>query len=240
MNDLLDLLGRQLGDDRVERLSREIGADPSATSKAVEVALPLLVGGLARNAASPQGAASLSRALDRDHTPDLLDNLGSLLGGAGGGDTGGAGGLLGSLLGGGSRSSGGVGSLLGSILGGGGPKALDGAGILGHIFGSRRPGVEQGMERASGLGSAQIGKLLTLLAPIVMSALAKAKQSRSLDEGGLSGYLGEQRREIETRTPGMGSGGLLGMLDRDDDGSIADDIASIGVSLGGSLLGGRR
>lgn len=247
MNDLLELLGSQLGGSHVERLSREIGADPSATAKAVETALPLLVGGLARNAASPQGAASLTRALDRDHRGDLLDNLGSLFGDDGGvrsgegGSGGTAGELLGSLLGGGARSEAGVGSLLGSILGGGGsPKALDGAGILGHIFGQRQRGVENGVGRASGLDAAQVAKLLAMLAPLVMSALAKAKSGRQLDEGGLAGYLGQQQRQIERRTPEMKPGGLLGMLDRDNDGSIADDIAQIGVSLGGSLLSGRR
>lgn len=259
MTDLLQLVSRQLDPRGVEHIGREIGAAPDATARAIETALPLLVGGLAGNAnRSPQGAGALSAALERDHSPDLLEGLGSLLGGGGGSGGGGlgealggllgggggaAGGALGDLLGGGGASGGGgggLGDLLGSVLGGGGPKALDGAGILGHVFGNRRPGVERGVERASGLDGAQVGKLLALLAPLVMSALSKVRRERSLDDAGLAGYLDRERSTIERRTPNLGSGGLLGMLDRDDDGSIADDIAKIGVSLGGALLSARR
>jgi hypothetical protein len=223
MDDLLGLIGSQLGSGAVEQLSRQIGADRDATAKGIETSLPLLIGGLARNTRSTDGAASLARALDRDHGGGLIDNLGALLGG-GGGD--GGGGALGSLLG----------SVLGGRGGGGAqPKALDGAGILAHIFGPKQSPVETGVGRASGLDKGQVAKLLMLLAPMVMSALAKFKQQKSLDDGGLADLLGQQRSRIEQKTPQM-KGSLLDLLDRDQDGSIADDIASLGASIGGRLL----
>lgn len=80
MSSILDILGQQLGGDAIGQLSRTIGADPAATSKAVSGALPLLLGALARNAASPQGAQSLASALERDHDGSLLDNLSGFLG----------------------------------------------------------------------------------------------------------------------------------------------------------------
>jgi hypothetical protein len=226
MADLLDLIGSQLGSGAVTQLSRQIGADPDATAKGIETALPLLLGGLARNASKPEGASALANALDRDHSADLLDSLGALLGGGGGG-----GGGLGSLLG-----------AAGALFGGGSasgaqPKALDGAGILGHILGSKRTPVETGVSRASGLDKGQVGKLLMMLAPLVMSALAKSKKQSNLDSGGLADLLGRQRAQVEQRTPQM-KGGLLDMLDRDNDGSIADDIAALGASIGGKLLRG--
>ncbi|HVS14796.1 MAG TPA: DUF937 domain-containing protein [Thermoanaerobaculia bacterium] len=227
MTDLLDLIGSQLGPDAVSQLSRRIGADPGATSKGIETALPLLLGGLARNASRPQGASALAQALERDHAPDLVDNLGALLGGGGRG-----GGGLGALLGAASEMFGG-GSAAASQ-----PKALDGAGILGHILGSKRAPVETGVSRASGLDKGQVAKLLMMLAPLVMSALAKSKQQSNLDSGGLADLLGRQRAEVEQRTPQMKGGGLLDLLDRDNDGSIADDIASLGASIGGRLLRG--
>jgi hypothetical protein len=46
------------------------------------------------------------------------------------------------------------------------------AGILGHIFGERRTNVEAGVGKATGLDQQKIGKPLTILAPIVMAALA--------------------------------------------------------------------
>ncbi|HVS64139.1 MAG TPA: DUF937 domain-containing protein [Thermoanaerobaculia bacterium] len=243
MDDLLDLVGRQLGPGAVEQLSRQLGAAPDATAKGIETSLPLLIGGLARNTRSTEGAESLSRALERDHRADLIDNLGSLLGGGGQGGGGGLGALLG---GGGGDGGGGLGSLLGAAgalfggeRGGGAqqPKALDGAGILKHILGSKQSPVEEGVGRASGLDKGQVAQLLMMLAPIVMSALAKAKQGKNLDGGGLSDLLGQQRSRIEQRTPQM-KGSLLDLLDRDGDGSIADDIASWGAKLGGRLLRG--
>lgn len=60
---------------------------------------------------------------------------------------------------------------LGALLGAGG--VADGGGILGQVLGRTQPDVEHGVEQASGLGSDQTKKLLMILAPIVIGALAK-------------------------------------------------------------------
>jgi hypothetical protein len=247
MSDLLQLLSRQL-EGRVGAIGQQIGADPGSTEKGIEMALPLLMGALANNAARPNGAHQLSRALDRDHSPDLLDQLGGLLGGGGGGGGGALGGLLGGLLGGGGGgarggAAGGLGSLLEGLAGGskpaGLPKSLDGAGILGHILGPKRGAVQQGIERGSGLSGQQVMKLLVMLAPLVMSALSKVKQQQRLDDNGLADVLTRERAEMEQRTPQLRGKGFLDLLDQNDDGSIVDDLARIGTSLGGSLFGRR-
>ncbi len=93
MTSIIDTLQQQLGPDTIEQLSQSIGADPAATSNAVSLALPALLGGLSHNASNQQGAAALDRALD-DHDGSILDNLGGLFGGGGGG-----GGIGGAILG---------------------------------------------------------------------------------------------------------------------------------------------
>lgn len=190
---ILDTLSSHLTPATIRQMSATIGADPAATSKAVNLALPALLAGLTRNASNPQGAQALDRALN-DHNGSILDNLGGLLGGAAGGGIGGA--------------------------------------ILGHIFGSRRGPVEQGVGKASGLNSAQIGQLLVMLAPIVMGVLGRMKQQKGIDASRLPDVLQQSTRKMEQQAPG--AGGLAGILDSNNDGQIADDIAR----MGSSVLGG--
>jgi hypothetical protein len=78
MASLLDNLQKYVSGDTLQQLSSQLGADPGATSSAVSAALPILVGALARNASSTEGATSLNRALD-DHDGSILDNIGAML-----------------------------------------------------------------------------------------------------------------------------------------------------------------
>jgi hypothetical protein len=70
-----DLLNQRIGTGEIEQMSRVIDADPQQTSNAVSAALPLILGGLSRNAASGDGASSLLGALDRDHDGSVLDDV---------------------------------------------------------------------------------------------------------------------------------------------------------------------
>ena len=97
MTSILETVQQQLGPAAIQQISRSLGADPATTASAVSVALPALLGGLSRNAANPQGAAALDRALDA-HDGSILDNLGSLLGSGAASGIGGA--ILGHILGG--------------------------------------------------------------------------------------------------------------------------------------------
>jgi len=84
MASLLDGLMQQLGGDTMRQLSTQLGADPATTQKAVSAALPTLLGALAKNAQSPEGAAALAGAIDRDHDGSALQNIAATLGGGGG------------------------------------------------------------------------------------------------------------------------------------------------------------
>jgi hypothetical protein len=198
MNSLLDLVSQRLGGDNLRQISRQIGADEGTTQDAISMALPVLLGGLARNAAQPDGPAVLDRALN-NHDGSLLDNLGSLLGGQ---------------------------------------ANAQGAGILGHVLGAKRAPVEQGIGRASGLTQQQVGKLLLVLAPLVMAALGRMKRQESVQPGGMGSVLQREQEEVARRAPA--AGGLVGILDQNNDGSIVDDLARMGPGLLGGLFGGRR
>ncbi len=78
MFSLQDLLGAQQGNEALDQISGQVGAEPSLVNTAIQAALPAILGGLASNASSPQGAQSLDTALEQDHDGSILGNLGSL------------------------------------------------------------------------------------------------------------------------------------------------------------------
>jgi hypothetical protein len=242
MSSLFDQLSQHVNSDTIGQLAHQIGASPRQTEEAVSAAMPMLLGALARNSATPQGAAGILGALERDHDGSLLDSLGGLLGGSSGGSGGGLGdigGILGGLLG-GSNSGGG---------GGGGMMDMGGA-ILGHVFGGKQGNVAATVGKSTGLQSGQILKLLALLAPIVMGVLGRQnRQSGGLDQGGLADILGGAFQKSAAQAPASvqaeaGAGGmgdlLSSVLDRDHDGSIMDDLMEQGGGILGSLLGGPK
>lgn len=79
MSDLAQFIVGQLGGSSMSRLGQAIGTDEGGAAKAVSAALPLLLGALSRNAAEPEGADALHRALERDHDGSLLDDLSQTL-----------------------------------------------------------------------------------------------------------------------------------------------------------------
>ncbi|MBI1224488.1 MAG: DUF937 domain-containing protein [Bacteroidetes bacterium] len=84
MGNLFDLLQGHMDENVVDHLSNQIGgADRAQTATAAQSIVSTLLAGLAKNASTPEGAASLNNALERDHDGSLLDNLMGMLGGGG-------------------------------------------------------------------------------------------------------------------------------------------------------------
>ena len=82
MPNLTDLLEGQLSGGMIDQLSKQLGGtDPKQTATAANGIMTMLVNQIARNASTPEGASSLSNALDRDHDGSVLDDLMGLLGG---------------------------------------------------------------------------------------------------------------------------------------------------------------
>jgi hypothetical protein len=72
MSSVLDMINTQLGAGGIDAISRQLGIDPQTAQQAVAGAIPILTGAMARNAATPDGAASLHNALQQ-HDGSILD-----------------------------------------------------------------------------------------------------------------------------------------------------------------------
>lgn len=206
MFSLQDLLGQEQGEQAVNEISNNVGADSSMVNIAIQMALPALINGLANNAASPQGAESLNTALEQDHSGGgVLNNLG---------------GLAGMIFGGQQEAA-------------PPPPQANAGGILGHILGSNQGAVAQDVSQKSGLGIGQVAQILMFLAPIVMSYLGQKKQQENVGSDGLGGLLGSLLGggQAQAAAPQSSGNSMIDMasniLDKDRDGSSLDDIASI-------------
>ncbi|MCA1589738.1 MAG: DUF937 domain-containing protein [Acidobacteria bacterium] len=198
MFSLQDLLGQQQGSEAVDQISQQVGADQSSVSAAIQAALPAIMGSLAQNAATPQGAESLNSALEQDHDGSILGNLGG----------------LGNMIFGEQQTprQADAGGILGHILGGNqGPivqQATNQSGLnsgqVAQILMMLAPivmGYLGRQKREQNVGAGGLGDLL----------------------GGLFG--GQQSAAASTGSP-IGDT-ASGMFDRDRDGSSMDDIASM-------------
>ncbi len=112
------------------------------------------------------------------------------------------------------------------------PDEKAGNGILKHVLGAKRAPVEAGVSKASGLDANAVAKMMTMLAPLVMGTLGRAKRQQGLDPNALAQALGSERQQIEQRSPGLG--GLASLLDADGDGQVLDDVLG---KAGKGLLG---
>jgi len=121
-----------------------------------------------------------------------------------------------------------VGSFLGNAQSG------PGDGILKHILGGKRNTVERAVSESSGLDLGSVSKLLTMLAPLVMGSLGKARQQESLDMGGLTSMLQGEMKSAQQK--GLTPSNLLSLLDSDGDGSVMDDLADLGKGVLGNLF----
>ncbi|WP_405566548.1 DUF937 domain-containing protein [Polaribacter sp. Asnod6-C07] len=81
MSGILDLLNSDLGKQIVSGVAGSTGNDSSKTSSVLTMALPLLMKGMERNAATPEGAAGLMNALNNKHDGSILNNLSGLFDG---------------------------------------------------------------------------------------------------------------------------------------------------------------
>lgn len=185
----------------IDDIAKQLGVDPSTASQAVEEGSATILGGLAKNAQTPEGASAIEQALGKhDGLGDSVDvqNV----------DT------------------------------------ADGGKILTHIFGADKDKVQQELTSNNKTAGIDFGKLLPVLAPIVMGMLAKNKSAAPAGQGGggimdaIGGLLGGGN--------GGGGGGitdLLGGLFGGDNSADEDPNAQkkdSGGPLGGitDMLGG--
>lgn len=204
----MEILQGQLSDGMLDQLSQQIGAEKEQTAVAANGIFATLLGGLANNASTESGLASLGAALDRDHDGSVLDDLMGMVGGM----------------------------MQGGDAPDAASSALNGGGILNHILGDRQETAAQHISQSSGLNIGQIMKLMPILAPIVMGVLGKAKSSGGLDLGSLANILMGSAQNAQAGGFGdlLGSvlGGVLG------GGQQQQAQPQQGGGLFGQILGG--
>ena len=75
MNALTQIITQQLSGPASRTIAERLGISESTANTAVQVAVPLILSALARNAKEPQGAQSLHQAINEDHNGSIFDNL---------------------------------------------------------------------------------------------------------------------------------------------------------------------
>jgi hypothetical protein len=105
------------------------------------------------------------------------------------------------------------------------PQSAGGAGLLNTLLGNEQSATEAKLARLSGLSQGAVGRLLPILAPIVMGAAGKVVQTQGLNASGLTSYLSDQQGYLRSSAPGLL--GFLEKIDANDDGSIMDDLSRL-------------
>ena len=192
--DLSEILNSPIGQSIVKSTSNKLGMNENQVIQAVNMALPTILKGITKNVQTPEGAQSLNNALE-DSRHD-----GSLLN-----------------------------NLFGALQDRSDEIKADGDGILGHVFGAKKSEIEQGISRKTGASAGQIGSLLSMLAPIAMAYLGKEKRKTNTDANGLGNLLNNilgmgQQEQSQQQSKGGLMDILSGILDKDADGNILDDL----------------
>lgn len=228
MAGLADILSGALGGDALKQIAGHLGTDEAGAQSAIGAALPALLGRLKDNADTPDGAAALANAVNKDHDGSVLDNPASLLG-----DPSGTGGkIVGKVFGADADAAheqvakaagidkgkaAGLMAMLAPLVmgalgrsgqGSGGLQAQGLSGMLGGLLG--------------GGGSNPLSGLLGGLMGGGGAAASAAGGAASAASGAASGMMGK----------------VTGMLDQNKDGSIMDDVTRMakGGTGGGGIL----
>lgn len=207
MAGLLDQLSGLLTPENVQALSSATGVKPETLQQGLNVAGPLLQGGLANNASSGAGLDSLTSLLGsvgNGGEGDPLGGIMSMLGGGGGGASAGGGspmdivGALGPLLAGsmaGGSGGGGLGGMLGGLLGGGGAAASNDpiAGFVNMALGDGNSAIAKYIDNALGF---KITPYLAMAAPFVLGLLKKNSADRGLTPAALAAEIKQGNDEF--------------------------------------------
>ena len=81
MSGLLDLINSPMGKQLISGVAGQTGQAENKTADVLSMAMPLLIGAMKKNTATPGGAEGLMNALSSKHDGSILNNLGGLFGG---------------------------------------------------------------------------------------------------------------------------------------------------------------
>jgi hypothetical protein len=80
MNFITQMITQQVAGYAARAIAQRLGVSEATAQRAVQIAVPLIVAALARNAAQPEGAQQLHQAVTNDHDGSIFDNLSGYLG----------------------------------------------------------------------------------------------------------------------------------------------------------------
>jgi len=80
MNAITQIITQQLGGSAARTIAQRFGISETTANTAIQMAIPLIVTALARNASQPQEAQNLHQAISNDHDGTIFDNLRGYLG----------------------------------------------------------------------------------------------------------------------------------------------------------------
>lgn len=207
-NQFADILDQHLNDDNfIDNLSQQIGgAEREQTRAAANGIVAEMSSAMSKTAATEQGASGLLGMLDADGDGSIIDDVMNMVSGGGG-------------------QAGGQASLM-----------QNGAGIVNSLLGGKQGGIIDMISKMSGLSGDKTGNLMSMLAPIILSALSKTgKQGGGgFDIGGILNMLQGTQQKKASGNPAMDMIGQF--LDKDGDGDFTDDLLG---GLGG-LFGGKK
>ena len=75
MNAITQIITQQLGGSAARTIAQRFGISETTANTAVQIAVPLILAALARNASQPQEAENLHQAVANDHDGSIFDNL---------------------------------------------------------------------------------------------------------------------------------------------------------------------
>ncbi len=78
MSGILDLLNSSMGKQIIDGVSKQTGQPADKTGNLLNMAMPVLMGAMQRNASTPEGASNLLGAITGKHSGGILDNLSGL------------------------------------------------------------------------------------------------------------------------------------------------------------------
>src|ERR1051325_5277431 len=81
MNFITQMITQQIAGYAARAIAQRLGISEATAQRAVQIAVPLIVAALARNASQPGGAQELHQAVNNDHDGSIFDNLLGYFGG---------------------------------------------------------------------------------------------------------------------------------------------------------------
>ena len=194
--DITQIISSTITKQLTKGISQKTNLPQKQTQSVLELAIPLLMGGLAKNSANPQGANNLLEALTKDHDGSILKNPSSAI----------------------NKEE----------------TETDGEKILKHILGNKQASASQAIANQLNIDTNQVTQILSLIAPFVMGALGKKQKNSHLDSSSLSELL---LSTMNQKTKSAQKTNLISaILDQNDDGSVVDEIANIGLKAIGGLF----